>query len=114
VSVLQAARDSFQRFFSPSPPEGEEDAGAVLAGLAAVDLVVDAVLAGSPAAVNDVPGRVLEACALAARIMHRTLAGDVDGFEDKANEADAREIYEHTRFVGLKAWRGLPYVYVWV
>lgn len=79
-----------------------------------MDLVVDAVLAGSPAAVNDVPGRVLEACALAARIMHRTLAGDVDGFEDKANEADAREIYEHTRFVGLKAWRGLPYVYVWV
>ncbi|KAK3900282.1 hypothetical protein C8A05DRAFT_17396 [Staphylotrichum tortipilum] len=116
VAVLQAARDSFQHFFFPSPGE-TDDAGATLAGLAAVDVVVDAVLAASSppaAAANDVPARLLETCALAARIMHRTLAGDVDGFDDAANEADARVVYENTRFVGLKAWRGLPYIYVWV
>ncbi|KAK4182948.1 hypothetical protein QBC35DRAFT_135486 [Podospora australis] len=106
VGVLQLASDAFRSFFdldgsvrSSSPYEVEVD----------LDAIID-----NPAAHNDVPALFLEACALAARITRRTLSECLDGFDDIANEQDVLAIYDNTRFVGLKAWTGLPYVYVWV
>lgn len=105
VQVLQAASDAFRQFFSLDATA--ED------GLAAADLSLDAI-ANHPTAANDAPGLLLETCALAARITRRTLSGIVDGFGDAGNELDVLAIHENTRFIGLKAWAGLPYVYVWV
>ncbi|KAH6856157.1 hypothetical protein B0I37DRAFT_69827 [Chaetomium sp. MPI-CAGE-AT-0009] len=63
---------------------------------------------------NSVPARLLETCALAARIMRNTLTDGLDGLDDPRNGLDVLVMYENVRFVGLKAWTGLPYVYVWV
>ena len=107
VAVLQAASDSFHQFFDvgAQSPFSELELGLV------VDL--DAI-ADSPTAANNVSGLFLETCALAARITRRTLSGDLDGFDDSANELDVLGIYDNIRFIGLKAWAGLPYIYVWV
>lgn len=63
---------------------------------------------------NSVPARLLETCVLATRIMRNTLADRLDGLDDPRNGLDVLVMYENVRFVGLKAWTGLPYVYVWV
>jgi hypothetical protein len=101
VKVLQAASQSFQRFVR-FEHEGID-----------VDSVLDDII-DMPVAANDVPGLLVETCALAGRIMRRTLSGDGDRLDDPENELDALAIYDNTRFIGLKAWTGLPYVYVWV
>ncbi|KAK4129672.1 hypothetical protein N657DRAFT_564033 [Parathielavia appendiculata] len=104
VAVLRAANDSFRQFFLPSAMQntcGNDGR------------IVDA-LADSPTAGNNVPRLLLDTCAFAARIMRRTLSGYLDGFEDPENTSDLLAIYHNTRFMGLKAWAGLPYVYVWV
>ncbi len=105
VHVLQAASDSFRQFFSLNTATEDE--------LTAADLGLDAI-ADRLTAANDVSGLLLQTCALAARITRRTLSGIVDGFDDAGNELDVLAMYENTRFIGLKAWAGLPYVYVWV
>ena len=105
VDVLQAASDSFRQFFSLNTATEDE--------LTAADLGLDAI-ADRLTAANDVSGLLLQTCALAARITRRTLSGIVDGFDDAGNELDVLAMYENTRFIGLKAWAGLPYVYVWV
>jgi hypothetical protein len=110
VAVLQAANNSFRQFFDLEAQSALGDDG--LAASAA-DSILDAIV-DTPTAANDVPGLLLETCALAARVMRRTLAGFVDGFDDPENALDVLMIYDNTRFIGLKAWKGLPYVYVWV
>lgn len=71
--------------------------------------------APAPAPVlNSVPARLLETCVLAARIMRNTLTDGLDGLDDPRNGLDVLVMYENVRFMGLKAWTGLPYVYVWV
>ena len=104
VAVLRAASDAFRQFFLPS---GEQNAFGNDAR------TVDA-LADCPTAGNNVPRLLLETCALAARIMRKTLSENLDGFDDSENKSDVLRIYHNTRFIGLKAWAGLPYVYIWV
>ncbi|KEZ44060.1 hypothetical protein SAPIO_CDS3803 [Scedosporium apiospermum] len=105
VRVLQAASDSFHRFFglgTQSPFQG-------------LDLATDLdAIADSPTATTNTSGLFLKTCALAARITRRTLSESLNGFDDVANKFDVLEIYDNARFLGLKAWKGLPYVYVWV
>ncbi|KAK4044114.1 hypothetical protein C8A01DRAFT_31713 [Parachaetomium inaequale] len=109
VDVLQAAHDAFRHFFFD--PAGAQST----LGECGLDLdTVANSMGSSAAAANSVPHRLLETCALAARITRNTLSGEVDGFDDAGNALDVQLIYEHTRFMGLKAWTGLPYVYVWV
>ncbi|KAK0710610.1 hypothetical protein B0H67DRAFT_601597 [Lasiosphaeris hirsuta] len=106
-AVLSAANGSFRRFFA-------SDAPSTFAQDEAVDQLLDAV-ADRPGAAKNVSGLFLETCALAARIMRRTLSGGWHGFGfGPADEMDALAICENNRFIGLKAWMGLPYVYVWV
>jgi hypothetical protein len=105
VAILQTANQSFWRFFSHY---GDVQSG----GLADGDLDLDVLLPG--AATNDVPSLFLQACASAARITRRTASGHAAGFDDVANEPDVQTIHGTARFVGLKAWTGLPYIYVWV
>lgn len=111
VAVLQAANDSFQEFFSDldmGSPHSSSNKDRL-----AVDVMLDEMLNGSTAA-NDVKGLFLDTCALAARIMRRTLTGELIGFDDAGNALDVLMVYLNVRFLGLKAWKGLPYVYVWV
>jgi hypothetical protein len=46
--------------------------------------------------------------------MRNTLTDGLDGLDDPRNGLDVLVMYDNVRFVGLKAWTGLPYVYVWV
>lgn len=105
VRVLQAASDSFHRFFglgAQRPFQG-------------LDLAIDLdAIVDSPTAATNTSCLFLKTCALAARITRRTLSESLNGFDDLANKFDVLEIYDNTRFLGLKAWKGLPYVYVWV
>jgi hypothetical protein len=106
TGVLQAASCSFRQFFALNNETSLFEN---------LDLAVDLdAIADSPTAANHVSGLFLETCALAARIMRRTLSENLDRFNDPENDADLLAIYDNTRFIGLKAWSGLPYVYVWV
>ncbi|KAG7294047.1 hypothetical protein NEMBOFW57_004109 [Staphylotrichum longicolle] len=40
--------------------------------------------------------------------MRKTLSENLDGFDDSENELDVLRIYHNSRFIGLKAWAGLP------
>jgi hypothetical protein len=106
VSVLQTANDSIRRFFSAETGNLFQDLGWV------DDL--DAII-NNPGSTfgRNVAGLFLETCALAARITKRTLEGFIL-FDDTENQEDVLALYDNTRFIGLKAWTGLPYVYVWV
>ncbi|KAK4202427.1 hypothetical protein QBC40DRAFT_276726 [Triangularia verruculosa] len=108
--VLQSAFDALRCFFKiPSEHRWENDLN--WQDLMHVDLdhVID-----QPRTTADIPGLFLETCALAARIMRRTLMEGLDGFDDVRNKEDVQAIFDHIRFIGLKAWVGLPYIYVWV
>jgi hypothetical protein len=132
VTALQAANDTFHGFFGGSgrfrgaSPESDSGSAWSSNGSTAVGEAVPAdldtladgvsyvpatVLAPVP---NSVPARLLETCVLAARIMRNTLTDGLDGLDDPRNGLDVLVMYENVRFVGLKAWTGLPYVYVWV
>lgn len=104
ANVFQVASESIQRFFFPD----------IEGSLAQLGLTVDLdAIANSPIVGSNVSGLFLETCTLAARITKRTLEC-LSSFEDPLNEADALALYDNTRFIGLKAWTGLPYIYVWV
>ncbi|KAK0736198.1 hypothetical protein B0T21DRAFT_366465 [Apiosordaria backusii] len=109
--VLQSAFDCLRRFFKiPSEREWENDADWQHLGTTVdLDRIID-----QPRTTSDIPGLFLETCALAARVMKRTLMEGLDGFDDAANKEDVQVIYDHIRYIGLKPWVGLPYVYVWV
>ena len=62
---------------------------------------------------RNIEGMILQTCALASRIFFRTLELST-GFGDDANGPDMRSLYENLRFIGVKGWAGLPYVYVWL
>ncbi|KAK4225617.1 hypothetical protein QBC38DRAFT_482573 [Podospora fimiseda] len=105
--VLQEANDIFQRFFGLTT-----DLNAVVPGY--LDAVIDSYNDGRR---NDLSKLLLETCALATRIMKRTLeegAWSARQFDNVTNERDVLAIYDNVRFMGLRVWAGLPYVYVWV
>jgi hypothetical protein len=60
-----------------------------------------------------VPGIILQSCVLASRIFFRTL-DRLDGLEDRANATDMRALHRNLRFLGLRSWAGLPYIYAWL
>lgn len=114
VAALQAASDSFRQFFgldvqSPTSSTGRTSAE----DDAAIGRSSDAI-ANNPSPPSKASRLLLDTCALTARIMRRTSQGNLNGLDDTANELDVLRLYENTRFIGLKAWAGLPYVYVWV
>ncbi|KAK3294387.1 uncharacterized protein B0H64DRAFT_343731 [Chaetomium fimeti] len=113
VTALQDAHDAFRGFFGyPSSLPGPASPSTWSSSSTAVGEEADD---GVPPVVpNSVPARLLETCALAARIMRNTLTDGLDGLDDPRNGLDVLVMYENVRFVGLKAWTGLPYVYVWV
>ncbi|KAK3986765.1 hypothetical protein QBC44DRAFT_401818 [Cladorrhinum sp. PSN332] len=107
VTVLQEANDIFRRFFGLAT-----DFDAVVPVY--LDVIIDSYNDGRR---NDTSKLLLETCALAARIMKRTLEDGVWSarqFDHVTNERDVLAIYDNVRFMGLRVWAGLPYVYVWV
>lgn len=106
--ILQTAADAFQRFFGNDTPVGV-DAGIDLDAVA--DTCTLTCYNGMAIKTADV---FLQACALAARITQRTLSKGLAGFNHPANGPDVQALYDNMRFIGLKPWAGLPYVYVWV
>jgi hypothetical protein len=77
-----------------------------------IDLDIDT-LSSLSMPVKSVPSILLQTCALASRIYFRSLTAH-HGLENKANAPDMRVIYENLRFLGLRSWAGLPYVYIWL
>jgi len=135
VYVLETANSLFNGFFpdsdgTASPTTPEISTPTTLEQ----ELVLDAILDDPAAVPTSVSSLFLQTCALATRITYRTLAAqtakraaikggkvvitsddnDDDNALDLSNDLDAQRIYHHVRFMGLKAWVGLPYVYVWV
>jgi hypothetical protein len=62
---------------------------------------------------RNVTSMLVQACALASRIYFRTLERE-DETRDEANGRDAKAIYDLLRFLGLKSFTGLPYIYLWL
>ena len=102
VSILEAANRLFHDLFSTE-----------VTTVGSHSLNLDA-LADVTAAATKASGLFLQTCALATRITSRTLTGEADAFDDPFNQFDVQTMYHNVRFMGLKAWVGLPYVYVWV
>jgi hypothetical protein len=72
-----------------------------------LDDVADVVL---PA--HELSGLVVQTCAIASRIVHRTMQ-KMAGFHDSSNWTDMRRLYDNLRFINLKSWAGLPYLHLW-
>ncbi|KAK0644692.1 hypothetical protein B0T16DRAFT_460716 [Cercophora newfieldiana] len=105
ISVLGAASNTFLALFESKTPtlenSGESDFD--------LDVIADVTTVSTK-----VSGLFLQTCALATRITHRTTTGEANAFDDPINHMDAKTMYYNLRFMGLKVWAGLPYVYVWV
>ena len=120
VAVLQEAHTIFRRFSGSALASEEEhvDAGTATTAANTVPVDLDSIIDSyNDGRRNDVARLLLETCALAARIMKRTLEDDMlttPEFESPGNERDVLAVYDNVRFMGLGAWEGLPYVYVWV
>ncbi len=56
---------------------------------------------------------VLQSCAIGSRIYFRTLA-QLTGLQSTSNADDSRTLYNNLRFLGLRSWVGLPYIYAWL
>ncbi|KAK4164332.1 hypothetical protein QBC43DRAFT_378745 [Cladorrhinum sp. PSN259] len=107
TTVLQQANSVFCRFFGLTS-DFDVDVPLYL------DAIIDSYNDGRR---NNLGKLLLETCALATRVMKRTVEDGVwpaAQFEDLGNERDVLAIYDNVRFMGLRAWAGLPYVYVWV
>jgi hypothetical protein len=61
----------------------------------------------------DVAQIILHSCALGSRIFFRTLER-LRGLDDSANLADMRMLHRNLRFLGVRSWAGLPYIYAWL
>ncbi|PGH14977.1 hypothetical protein AJ80_05740 [Polytolypa hystricis UAMH7299] len=91
------------------------DQGEPLEGIKTPELgyVHLAEIADVPVEVSNVSGLVVQTCALASRIVVRTIA-DLTSFDDPANALDMLTLFNNLRFLRLQSWAGLPYVYLWV
>lgn len=56
---------------------------------------------------------VMEACRLAARMHHRAIFRRVPHSHPQ-NAEDLKRLYLAVYWANLQAWRGIPYIYVWV
>ncbi|KAK0616157.1 hypothetical protein B0T14DRAFT_482257 [Immersiella caudata] len=108
VLVLTTANDAFRFLFSIS-----FDLGKV--GPLSFERKLDATaILDATATPIKVSGLFLQACGLATRIACRTISGEAETLDDAIHQVDVRVIYDNLKFIGLKAWAGLPYIYVWV
>lgn len=57
-------------------------------------------------------GLLMQASSLACRIFLRTISS-TSKFSHDDNNRDMKALYEHLRLGSLKAWTGLPYIYLW-
>ncbi|KAJ4130621.1 hypothetical protein NW754_009674 [Fusarium falciforme] len=104
AQILGQTFDAVKNFCSQEA--GNEPSGA-LAGIVSLDDVADGVLP-----THDPSGLVMQTCAIASRIVHRTMQKRA-GFHDSANWADMCALYGNLRFINLKSWAGLPYLHLW-
>lgn len=112
VSVLEAASDLFHGLFTPNTASPPPNPRSKRSQEARINLDLDAI--ADINAGTTVSGLSLQTCALATRITRRTVMGEADAFDDVFNQGDVQVMYQNVKFIGLKAWVGLPYVYVWV
>ncbi|KAH6891534.1 hypothetical protein B0T10DRAFT_439315 [Thelonectria olida] len=88
--------------------EAGNEPSTTVVGIVNLDDVADGVL---PA--HDLSGLVVQTCAIASRIAHRTMQKRA-GFHDSSNWTDMCLLYNNIRFINLKSWAGLPYLRLWV
>jgi hypothetical protein len=70
-------------------------------------------LAGPVTLEGGVPQLILQSCALGSRIFFRTLERR-DGLDNGANRGDMRALHRNLKFLGLRSWAGLPYIFAWL
>ncbi|KAF4333204.1 hypothetical protein FBEOM_12978 [Fusarium beomiforme] len=104
VPVLSLASDSIESFCGQ---EAEKRSSNMVIGNVNLDDMADGVLP-----VHDLPGLVAQTCAIASRIVHRTMQKKA-GFHDSSNWADMHRLYDNLRFINLRPWAGLPYLHLW-
>ncbi|KAM6507031.1 hypothetical protein FALCPG4_018421 [Fusarium falciforme] len=104
AQILGQTFDAVKNFCSQEAGNEPSDA---LVGVVSLDGVADGVLP-----THDTSGLVMQTCAIASRIVHRTMQQRA-GFHDSANWADMCALYGNLRFINLKSWAGLPYLHLW-
>jgi hypothetical protein len=70
-------------------------------------------LAGPGTIEGDVPRIILQSCALGSRVVFRTLE-QLNGLDNSANLTDMRALHRNLRFLSVRTWAGLPYIYAWL
>ncbi|KAJ4198911.1 hypothetical protein NW759_016204 [Fusarium solani] len=104
AQILGQTSDAIEDFCGQEA--GNESSNTVV-GIVNLDDVADVVL---PA--HELSGLVVQTCAIASRIVHRTMQ-KMAGFHDSSNWTDMRRLYDNLRFINLKSWAGLPYLHLW-
>ncbi|KAL5610664.1 hypothetical protein FOBRF1_006781 [Fusarium oxysporum] len=104
VRILSRASDAIESFCGQETGNGSSD---MLVGIVNLDDMADGALS-----VHDLPGLVAQTCAIASRIVHRTMQRK-SGFHDSSNWADMHRLYDNLRFINLRPWAGLPYLHLW-
>jgi hypothetical protein len=102
--ILSWTSDAIESFCGQ---EAENGTSNVVVGIVDLNDMADGVLS-----VHDLPGLVAQTCAIASRIVHRTMQMKA-GFHDSSNWADMHRLYDNLRFINLRSWAGLPYLHLW-
>jgi hypothetical protein len=126
VAILQHTFDSIQQVYLASPIHGGDvDQGRSSAGgssTSSSSSIPSSARGASPGLdkladrrtlEGDVARIILQSCALGSRIFFRTLE-QLKGLDDSTNLADMRALHRNLRFLGVRSWAGLPYIYAWL
>ena len=70
-------------------------------------------LADGSSSLSNISGLILQTFALATRIFFNSVCNR-HRLDHESNKSDMRALCDLMRFIGIKRWRGMPYVYRWV
>lgn len=70
-------------------------------------------LADGSSSLSNISGLILQTFALATRIFFNSVCNR-HRLDHESNKSDMRALCDLMRFIGIKRWRGMPYVYLWV
>jgi hypothetical protein len=104
VWILNQTSDAVEYFCGQ---EAENEPSNMVVGIVNLNDMADGVLSA-----HELPGLVAQTCAIASRIVYRTMQRKA-GFHDSSNWADMHRLYDNLRFTNLKSWAGLPYLHLW-
>ncbi|KAJ0148975.1 Uncharacterized protein HZ326_8400 [Fusarium oxysporum f. sp. albedinis] len=104
VRILGRTSDDIESFCGH---EAENGSSNMVVGILSLDDMADGVLL-----IHDLPGLAAQTCAIASRIVYRTMQRKA-GFHDSSDLADMHRLYDNLGFINLRPWAGLPYLHLW-